>query len=142
MYDASRYDTNWAGADALTFQKQKGVYSSGNYELWYGEDLGGSTQVDNAGTACVDVFYLDDSKRAEKNCIDIPMLGIGTSTHNYSPTTGAANAFDNNIDTAWDGCCKGYPNQEISYDARHPHLVNGYSLATVSGAFPSLMLFD
>jgi hypothetical protein len=138
----SRYDTNWAGADALTFQKQKGVYSSGNYELWYGEDLGGSTQVDNAGTACVDVFYLDDSKRAENNCIDIPMLGIGTSTHNYSPTTGAANAFDNNIDTAWDGCCKGYPNQEISYDARHPHLVNGYSLATVSGAFPSLMLFD
>ena len=55
----------------------------GNYQLWYGEDLEqrglGNNQADNAGTACVDVFYMGTP--APTTCIDVQMNGAALPQH-------------------------------------------------------------
>jgi len=38
------------------FSSPLSVTSGQELRLWYGEDLGGSTEHDNGGTSCSDVF--------------------------------------------------------------------------------------
>ena len=40
------------------------------------------------------------------------------------------------VHARWDGCCKGYPHQSISYTLDRPHTVNGYNFATQNGECP------
>ncbi len=39
--------------------------------------------------------------------------GTPPADSEYSPSTLAGAAFDDDITTGWDGCCGGYPNQEL-----------------------------
>lgn len=36
----------------------------------------------------------------------------------------------------WDGCCEGYPNQNIQYDLDTPTVVSGYDFITAEGECP------
>jgi hypothetical protein len=45
-------------------------------------------------------------------------------------------AFDDDLSTAWDGCCSGYPNQEIQYTLDRARPVSGYQIATSDGECP------
>ena len=63
-YDRIDIDArNWAGADELVFTMDDStdhvqtMFSAGNYQLWYGEDLADRSEQDNAGETCVDVWY-------------------------------------------------------------------------------------
>ena len=60
-----------------------GTIAAGTYQVWYGEDLAqrgsGLNQGDNAGTACVDVYYMGTP--APTTCVDVPMTGTGMTRH-------------------------------------------------------------
>ena len=63
-YDRIDMDArNWAGADELVFTMDDStdhvqtMFSAGNYQLWYGEDLADRSEQDNAGETCVDIWY-------------------------------------------------------------------------------------
>ena len=163
------YAENWGNADQLTFQEDhdqehpQGNFAAGNYQIWYGEDLdaSGASQADNAGTACVDVYYFEPSAANSVSCVDVLMIGTASSDFEYSEETVSSMAFDDNLgtrainawvallcasqvlsgacrctDTWWDGCCEGYPNQQISYRLDRAHLVSGYQFATGDGECP------
>jgi hypothetical protein len=66
-----------------------------------GRFFAGASQVDNVGTSCVDVYYYIPGTANEVSCVDIPMLGEGSSTHEYDPNTLAQMAFDDDLSTGW-----------------------------------------
>eukprot|EP01052_Picozoa_sp_SAG31_P004136 SAG31_NODE_168_length_21484_cov_21.524994_15_plen_1801_part_00 len=57
--------------------------------------------------------------------------GVATASSEATSFTAARNAFDGNSSTFWDGCCLGYPNQQLSYDLGEPRPVSLYSLASL-----------
>ena len=70
-------------------------------QIWYGEDLdaSGASQADNAGTACVDVYYFEPSLANTVSCVDVLMIGTASSDFEYSEETVSSMAFDDNLGT-------------------------------------------
>eukprot|EP01048_Picozoa_sp_COSAG05_P015690 COSAG05_NODE_1923_length_3830_cov_4.180113_2_plen_74_part_00 len=67
---------------------------AGAYQIWYGEDLPslrGSSQGDNAGTACVDVYAMDGAtlQQQQNDCLAVRMDGTAVSDYVYSEDTSA-----------------------------------------------------
>ena len=56
--------------------------------------------------------------------------------------TGPENAFDHNTTSYWDGCCVGYPNQQLGYDIGEPRPVLSYSLASMDNECPVEWTFE
>eukprot|EP01043_Picozoa_sp_COSAG02_P022363 COSAG02_NODE_1161_length_14173_cov_8.154469_1_plen_718_part_10 len=62
--------------------------------------------------------------------------GAASADSQYSMTTLASAAFDDNVYTWWDGCCSGYPDQELYYVFDAFMRVDRYEITTGDGECP------
>ena len=69
---------------------------------------------------------------------DRPVDGGGTPSADseYSDSTLSGAAYDGDVATGWDGCCAGYPDQELYYSFDSATRVGSYELVTADGECP------
>jgi len=68
--------------------------------------------------------------------------GKGASASRAYKGQPAANAFDGDLGTYWNGCCKGYPTQTLSYSFSEPKHVTAYGITTFSGECPAAWVLE
>jgi hypothetical protein len=81
----------------------------------------------------------------EAACLTEPIhasCGIADSPSSYSATTDSDKAFDNDVSTYWDGCCSGYPNQELKYTLAEERPILSYSITTTDNECPVEWTFE
>eukprot|EP01050_Picozoa_sp_SAG11_P003405 SAG11_NODE_191_length_12943_cov_3.853706_14_plen_412_part_00 len=92
------------------------------------------------------IMYIEEDRTIDERIADgyssadshIGYLTSGTASADseYSSNTLAGMAFDDDLDTYWDGCCAGYPNQELYYHFNSVARVTAYELVTAEGECP------
>ena len=62
--------------------------------------------------------------------------GTATAPGTTYAGTAASNLFDGDTTNEWDGCCDGYPNQDLHYALAAPASLGSYSIVTTDAECP------
>ena len=88
---------------------------------------------------------ITDYQTYKEMCVDEPSsghCGQATATSEISVSNSAAQAFDADPGTVWDGAPVGWPNQWLSYDLGEERPVVLYTIASTANECPSSWTFE